>query len=186
MKILRNIIHIFSVANLKYPDDSHQTWWLPDAKIEYLQGKHIPLFLLAVAIVSIYTVLLLTWQWLLQAPHYKLLGWIRNTRLNLFMEANVAAYNSKHCYWTGLLLLTRVALYLEIAFNTSNQTRSSVSATGLVCACLLFIKALSGNKIYKKKLIDYLNSFCYLNLLILSVALLHYHNNLRMGKIIAV
>ena len=186
MKLLRNIRDIFSITNLRYPNGSQNVLWLPDSNIKYFQGKHIPLFLLALAIVSIgliYTVLLLTWQWLLQAPHYKLLRWIRNTRLNLFMEANVAAYNSKHRYWTGLLLLTRVALYLEIALNTSNQTSSSLLATGLVCACLLFVKALYGSSVYKKKLIDYLDSFCYLNLLILSVAQFHYHDN-REGKII--
>ena len=101
MKLLRNIRDIFSVANLRYPNGSQNVLWLPDSNIKYFQGKHIPLFLLALAIVSIgliYTVLLLIWQWLLQVPHYKLLRWIRNTRLNLFMEANVASYNSKHRY----------------------------------------------------------------------------------------
>ena len=171
MKLLRNINHIFSVAVLRYPDGL-QKRWLPDANIEYLQGKHIPLFLLGVTIVFIgliYTILLLSWQWLLRAPHYKCLGWIRNTRLNLFMEANLAAYNSKHRYWTGLLLLIRVALYLEIAVDTSDRKSNSLVATGIVCTCLLFIKALSGSPVYKNKLVDYFNSICYMNLLLLSI-----------------
>ena len=183
MKLLRNIKDIFSVAVLKYPDGL-QKRWLPDANIEYLQSKHIPLFLMAVIIVFIgliYTALLLTWQWLLQAPHYKCLGWIRNTRLNLFMEANLAAYSSKHRYWTGLLLLIRVALYLEIALDTTNRTSNNLLATGIICTCLLFIKALSGSNVYKKKLVDYFNSFCYVNLLILSII---YHNN-RKGRVTA-
>ena len=155
MKLLRNIKDIFSVAVLRYPDGL-QKCWLPDANIEYLQGKHVPLFLLAVIIVFLglsYTILLLTWQWLLQTPNYKCLGWIRNTRLNLFMEANLAAYSSKHRYWTGLLLLIRVVLYLEIALDTSNQTSNNLVATGLICTCLLFVKTLSGSNVYKKNLL---------------------------------
>ena len=142
------------------------------------------LFALAVIIVFIgfiYTLLLLTWQWLLQAPHHKCLGWIRNTRLNLFMEANLAAYSPKHRYWTGILLLIRVALYLEIALDTSNRKSNNLLATGIICTCLLFAKTLSGSNVYKKKLIDYFNSFCYVNLLILSII---YHNN-RRGRVIA-
>ena len=183
MKLLRNIKDIFSVAVLKYPDGL-QKRWLPDANIKYLQGKHVPLFLLAVIIIFIgliYTILLLTWQWLLQAPHYKCLGWIRNTRLNLFMEANLAAYSSKHRYWTGLLLLIRVVLYLEIALDTSNRKNNNLLATGIICTCLLFVKALSGSNVYKNKLIDYFNSFCYVNLLILSII---FHNN-RKGRVTA-
>ena len=152
MKLLRNIKDIFSVAVLKYPDGL-QKRWLPDANIEYLQGKHTPLVLLAVVTVFmglIYTTLLLTWQWLLQASHYRCLGWIRNTRLNLFMEANLATYSSKHRYWTGLLLLIRVALYLEIALDTSNRKSNNLLATGIICTCLLFVKTLSGSNVYKR------------------------------------
>ena len=176
MKLLRNTKDIFSVAVLRYPDGL-QRRWLPDANIKYLHDKHIPLFLVAAIIVFIglfYTALLLTWQWLLQVPHYKWLGWIRNTRLNLFMEANLAAYNSKHRYWSGLLLLIRVALYFEIALDTTNRRSNNLLATGIICTCLLFIKTLSGIRVYKNKLIDCFNSFCYVNLLILSII---YHSN---------
>ena len=184
MKLLRNTKDIFSVAVLRYPDGL-QKRWLPDANIKYLYDKHIPLFLVAVTIITIgviYTVLLLTWQWLLQAPHHKYLGWIRNTRLNLFMEANLAAYNTKHRYWSGLLLLIRVALYFEIALDTTNRRSNNLLAAGIICTCLLFIKALSGTRVYKNNLIDYFNSICYVNLLILSII---YHSNRDERMIVA-
>jgi hypothetical protein len=186
MKFLRNIVHIFSVVNLRYPDGSNKILWLPDANIEYLEGKHIPLFLMAAAIVAIglpYTVLLLTWQWLLLTPDFKLLKWIRYTRINLFMEANLAAYRPKHRYWSGLLLLIRVAFYLEIAYNNTNKANTGLLATGLIAACLLFLKA-HGGKVYKKKMIDCLDTFTYLNLLILSLAQLYSQNN-KTGQMIA-
>ena len=187
VKFLRNIIEVFSVAVLKYTNGSHQIRWLPDANIAYLQGRHIPLFLIATITVVIglaYTILLITWQWLLKAPNYKLLRWIRNTRLNLFMEANVTAYNSKHRYWTGLLLLIRVAYYLLIAYNTSNEVNASLLTMGLMATCLLFLKAYRG-KVYKKKMIDHLDSFTYLNLLILSIGQLYNQSN-KTGQTIVI
>ena len=186
-KLLRNIIDIFSIAVLRYPEGSRKIRWLPDANIEYLQGRHIPLFLVAAAIVAIglpYTIFLLAWQWLLRASNYRLLKWIRNTRLNLFMEANVAAYNTKHRYWSGLLLLIRVALYLEIAYYNSYAINAGILATGLIAGSLLFTKALYRKKVYRKRMIDNLDSFSYLNLLVLSIAQLYNHNNDR-GQIIA-
>ena len=185
-KIIRNIIDIFSVAVIHYYD-SRKILWLPDANIKYLRGRHIPLFIMATVIIAIglaYTALLFTWQWLLKAPNHKLLRWIRNTRLNLFMEANLAAYNPKYRYWSGLLLLIRVALYLETAYYNSYEINASILATGLIAACLLFIKMLYGNKVYKKRMIDYLDSCSYLNLLVLSIAQLYNQNN-KTGQIIA-
>ena len=73
------------------------------------------------------------------------------------MQANLAAYDSKHRYWTGLLLLIRVAFYLEIAYNNSNELNASLLTTGSIAACLLFLKAFGGN-VYKKKMIDRLDT----------------------------
>ena len=184
--IIRNMIDIFSAAVIHY-HNHYEIRWLPDANIRYLRGKHIPLIFTAAVIVIIglaYTVLLLTWQWLLKAPNHKLLRWTRNTRLNLFMEANLAAHTPKHRYWTGLLLLIRVALYIEIAYHNSYEINASILATGLIAGYLLFAKVLYRTKVYKKGVVDYLDSFSYLNLLVLSTAQL-YHQNNTTGQIIA-
>ena len=181
MKFLRNIIDIFSLAVIHYPNGSHKVHWLPDANILYLNHKHIPLFLIATAIVVAglsYIILLFSWQWLLQVSNYRLLRWIRNTRFNSFMEANVAAYTPKHRYWTGLLLFIRVILYLVIAYNTK-EPRASFLATALIVASLLLVMVTLKGNIYRNKLIGCLNSSCYLNLLMLSIAHLYWQNNTR-------
>ena len=187
-KFLRNVIDILSVAFLDFPEGP-QKRWLPDATVTYLKGKHVPLFLVGLVIVCAgltYTFLLFSWQWLLRAPNYKPLRWIRNSRLNSFMEANVACYTPTHRYWTGLLLFARVAHYLETAYNNSNESSASILGTILIAAGLLFLKALSG-KVYRNTVIDYLDSLCYLNLLILSVSQLYCQNtNNQKGQIIAV
>ena len=186
MKFLRIVVDIFSFVILHYPDGSHKLHWLPDANIEYFKGRHIPLFLIATFIVIIglsYTIFLFSWQWLLQASNYRLLRWIRNTRFNLFMEANVAAYRPKHRYWTGLLLFVRVVLYLEVAYN-SKDSRASLLATALTAASLLLLMVVLGGNVYRQKLVGCLSSFCYFNLLMLSVAQLYWQNN-KKGQIIS-
>ena len=65
---LRNTISILSFADLYYPDGSLRRVWLPDASVDYLRGRHIALFIVAIFILIIgivYTCILFTWQWLL-------------------------------------------------------------------------------------------------------------------------
>ena len=154
MKFLRNIIDILSFATIHYPNGSRKLHWLPDANIMYFQGKHIPLFLVAVLVVIVglsYTIFLFLWQCLLPASNYRLLRWIRNSRFNSFMEVNFAAYRPKHRYWIGLLLLIRVVLYLEIAYNYSDS-KFSLLAAALVAASLLLLTIAVGGKVYRKKI----------------------------------
>ncbi len=187
MKFLRNTIEILSFAVLHHPDGSHKLHWLPDANIRYFQGKHIPLFLMAVFIVIIglsYTVFLFSWQWLLPASNYRLLRWIRNTRFNSFMEVNVAAYRPKQRYWTGLMLLIRVALYLEIAYNY-RESKASLLATALIAASLLLLIIVVGGNVYRKKFVGCLNSLFYFNLLMLSIAQFYWQNNTKGKRISA-
>ena len=114
-KPLRNTITIFSFAIIKYPNNSTDVVWSSDASVKYFQGHHIPLFLvgvLIIVIIFIYTVLLFSWQWLLPLSNKRMFRWVRNTRLNLFMEANLALYKPKYRFWTGLLLFVRIILYI--------------------------------------------------------------------------
>ena len=113
-----------SAGILEYPDGSRELVWLPDSTVRYLSGKHIPLFITAIFIVLIgliYTVLLLSWQWLLQLPNWRVFKWSRNQRLQIFIETHHIPYTPKHRYWPGLLLLVHFALYLVASLNVSND-----------------------------------------------------------------
>ena len=48
--LLQVIFRVFSFGTLTYADGTTKTVWLPDATVEYLDGKHIALFLVAVLI----------------------------------------------------------------------------------------------------------------------------------------
>ena len=170
--LLQVIFRVFSFGTLTYTDGTAKAVWLPDATVGYLDGKHIALFLVAVLILVIglvYTVLVFSWQWLLRLPDWKIFKWSRNPRLQTFIETYHTPYTARHRYWTGLLLLVRVVLYLVAAVNVSNSPQVALIS---ICVCvggLLFLKSFLG-RVYKKWPLDLLESFFYFNLLLLSLA----------------
>ena len=52
-QLLGTIIASFSFVTLKYPNGTTEIKWLPDASIEYGEGKHIALICVAVLILSL-------------------------------------------------------------------------------------------------------------------------------------
>ena len=171
--ISRSITDIFMGAIVEYPSGLRQIVWCPDATVKFLQGKHIPLFLTAIVIVIVclaYTLVLFSWQWLLQAPNVRIFKWIRNTKLNSFMEAYHAPYRPKYRYWTGLLLFARIIIDFQLEINVSGNGRYSLLTVGVVISSLLFLKANLSNRIYKRKLLDYIESVSYINLLLFTLA----------------
>ena len=130
-KFLNTIIASLSYATLIYPDGSHQWVWLPDATVEYLKGKHIVLFTIALLILLagvVYTGLLFSWQWLLLHQDKNLiLKWLtKSQKLRHFIEPYHAPYTFEQRYWIGLLLFVCVILYV-IAATTGDPQISLVS-----------------------------------------------------------
>ena len=169
--LLRNTIEILSFTVLRYPGGRQEVVWLPDASVKYFQGKHIPLGLTAIAVVMvglIYTTLLFSWQWLQLTPNIRMLRWIKNTKLSLFMEAYHAPYKPKYRYWTGLLLFVRVVH--SIAVTISANPNHVLLATGILTAFVIIIKAYLNDRIYKSWVLDYLECTCYVHLLLLTLA----------------
>ena len=169
-KLLKVIIVALSFGVLNYPDGSHQLVWLPDASVEYLSSKHIPLFMAAVLILLVgllYTALLFSWQWLLYLSRWRTFTWVRDQRLHAFLETYNAPYTIKHRYWTGLLLLVRALLYLVSAVNVSGDPRVQLASTGIILCCVfVFYKGLIGRKIFKKWQINTLEVFTFFNIII--------------------
>ena len=119
-KILRTLIAAIYITYLEYPTYNRGVW-LYDANIDYLSGKHIPLFLVAVLVFLFlflpYTLLLLFGQWLQAISHLRLFSWVNSARLKPFMDSYHAPYKAKHRYWPGLLLVLRFVLLLVFALN---------------------------------------------------------------------
>lgn len=170
-KLLHTIIAAFSFATIRYPDGSSQIVWLPDATVGYLRGRHIVLFLAAIFIVVLsvmYTALLFSWQWLLHYQHKIAFRWVRNQKLCQFLEPYHAPYTFKHRYWTGLLLLVRMILYIISAINVSGDPRVALVSTISLATFLLLLKGILGVRLYKKTFVDLLEVLMYFNLLMFS------------------
>ena len=161
-KLLRIIITALSMVTLDYPDGSHKTRWLPDATIDYSDGKHILMVLAAIFILLIgiaFTLLLLLWQWIVR--------WVKYTEVHHFVEPYLAPYLSKHRYWTGLLLLARIVVYLTISLNGTGDPSINLLVIIVIMSGLLFLKGQFG-QIYCNWKIDLIEMVCYLNILLFS------------------
>ena len=173
-KLLSVTITALSYAVLYYPDGSQETVWLPDGNVKYFHGKHIFLAFMALLIILIgapYTILLFLWQWLVRAPKWKVFKWTRNTKLNAFISVHHVPYNSKYRYWTGLLLLVRVVLYLtaSVTVSQSDKPQTALLVTSILLAGLFLLKGIIGMRIYKKLIVDVLQTGLYFNLLTFAI-----------------
>ena len=174
-KLLQTIITSFSSATLSYPDGSRNVIWLPDATIGYFTTKHAVLFCTAILILLlglVYTFLLFTWQWMFRLPG-KHVKWLKNPKLNAFLEVYLVPYTPKHRYWTGLLLLVRVILYLVSAFNPSGDPRITLLSTAFITSALFFYIAMHGVRMYKNWYINALETLTYFNVIAVSVITLY-------------
>ena len=185
-KILRTLIAVFYITYLEYPTYNKGTW-LYDANIDYLSGKHIPLFLVAVLVFLFlflpYTLLLLFGQWLQAISHLRLFSWVNSARLKPFMDSYHAPYKAKHRYWPGLLLVLRFVLLLVFALNPQQDTSINMLAI-LVGTGVLQLWAWVSGGVYKNWCLDALEGSFALNLIILVGAT--YHSSHAGGNHLAV
>ena len=148
-KILRGIITALSVTTLDYPNESKLVW-LPDGNVDYLKGKHLFLFLLALFLLTVlsvpYTSILLFSQCLQRWSNYKVISWI--WKVKPLLDAYTGPFKDKHRYWTGLLLLVRVVLYIVYSTNVGGDPAVNLLATCITVICLLTYLVLAGG-VYK-------------------------------------
>ena len=169
-KVLRTLIAVFYLTYLEYPTYKRMVW-LYDGNIDYLSGKHIPLFLVAILVFLFlflpYTLLLVFGQWLQAISHLKLFSWVN--RLKPFMDSYHAPYKAKHRYWPGLLLVLRFVLLLVFAFQFNpQQDRASINLLAiLVVTGILVVWAWVSGGVYRNWCLDALEGSFALNLIIL-------------------
>ena len=172
-KILRTCIAAISPITLQYQHQVNVITWLYDANVDYLAGKHIPLFLVAVLVFLFiflpYTLLLFFDQWLQAISHLRLFSWVNSARLKPFMDSYHAPYKAKHRYWPGLLLVLRFVLLLVFASNHQQDPNINLLAI-LLGAGILTVWAWISGGVYKNWCLDALDASFVLNLIVLGVA----------------
>ena len=189
-KLLSITITALSSADISYPDGSQETVWLPDGNVKYFQGKHAALVIVALLIILVcvpYTILLLLWQWIVRAPRWKVFKWTRNTKLNAFIAAYHVPYNSKYRYWTGLLLLVRVILYITASVTVSANPEVSLLATIILVGGLFYLnRCIKNSAVYRKSFTDIVETTVYFNLLALAAfSMYDFKNDLKKQTAVA-
>ena len=141
--------------------------WLYDASILFFnERKHIALGLFAVSTLVVFVVpyisLLFIGHWLQCCSNWWILPWLN--KIKPFMDAYHAPYRKHTRYWTGLLLISRLGLFLTFAVNANGSESVSILAVSSVSISLLALH----RRVYEWK--DHLESSFILNLGIFSVA----------------
>ena len=171
-KLLRIIITAFSFTFLEYPNGETRMVWLYDASVDYLSGKHIALFLAALVVLfalSIpFTTILLFVQLIQTHSNHCVLRFCV-PRVKPLIDAFTGPYKDKHRYWTGLLLLVRVVLFIVFSSNVSGDPAVNLLAIIVIVTYLLIHVSLFG-RIYKKWFLIALEYSFLFNLVILSAA----------------
>ena len=177
-KLLRIIIIVFQPTTLSHSDAYPTGVWFYDGNVRYFKGKHIPLFIAALMLLVFlsipYTAILLTIQWLQKLSEHRVLFWVN--RLKPLFDAYTGPYKDDHRYWTGLLLLVRVLLYLIFALNVSNNPSINLLAIIIVLVVMLSIPFLNG-RVYKSRLVNLIEVSFLLNVSILAAATLYQINS---------
>jgi hypothetical protein len=169
-KLIAVCFNSLIVGILAYPDGRNHSIWLPQANIKFMYGKHVALFVVAVLILLVglvYTGLLLSWQFLLRLPRRRIFKWSRNPRIQTFVETYHTPYTPRYRYWIGLLLIGRIVLYLVAAVNVSNSPTVALTAVIFTVCCIIGLRAI-GSSLYRKWPLDVLETFFYLNILLLA------------------
>ena len=182
-KTLKAIISILSATQVLASDADNvsapvlpYTVWYYDGNIEYLKGKHVVLFTVAVVFLVVlflpYTLLLTFGQLVRSLPLRRrwILRLTRSTAFVSIMDAYHAPYNRKHRYWTGFMLLTRCVLFLAFATNyRSDQIIVNHYIIALVVFGILLIKSFIN--VYRSFWKNLLELSCLCNLEIVSITL---------------
>ncbi len=172
-KLLRLTITIFSFTTLENGGFIGRVW-LYDGNVDYLKGKHIPLFMAALLVLLVlslpYTTLLLFIQYLQLKSKHRALFWVG--KFKPLFDSYTGPYKDKHRYWTGLLLLVRVMLFLIFSVNVFGDP--AINMLTIAAAMFLLFSYVAGtNHVYKAKHLNVLEYSFFLNLGITSTASLY-------------
>ena len=171
-KILGAVIVPLTWTSLTYYTTLNETEsvvWLYDASIQYfVEPRHIALGLFAILCIIVFVLpyffLLFCGHWLQGCSNWWILSWLN--KIKPFMDAYYAPYRKHTRYWTGLLLLSRLGLFLTFAINANGSEDVNLLAISSVSISLLAIH----RRVYENRWKDLLESSYILNLGIFSMA----------------
>ena len=170
-KLQRTVITAFSFTYLQnyYGDGRSLAVWLYDRNVPFLEGKHIPLFLMALVVTVFFLLpftLLLMFAPCIQASNHFLFKRVKMKLLPL-LDAYQAPYKDKFRFWTGLMLVVRSVLLVGFGLNILGDSDINHLLTVTVLSVLLGYTGITGIA-YKNTTLNILETSFHINLLLLS------------------
>ena len=150
-KLLRTAILILSYSIVIYRNGTKAVWTL-DGNVDYLGPQHLPLFIVALAVLLFlclpYTLVLLFGQWLYKCSNRHISHMM--FRVKPIMDAYYGPLKDKHRYWIGLLLLSRAIIHTIQAVVPNKNPDTVVVAISILAVVLLqitsYVLGLYSNK----------------------------------------
>ena len=142
--------------------------WRHDGNIDFFQGKHIPLGILAFFLCTLaflYTLSLLFIQCLQRRSNWFILKWVN--KLRPFFDANTGPCRDHYRFWPGFLLFTRFILFIMYSVGTFRQENRLYFLLGF-CIFIFISACISPHGVYKKWPLNILEFSFFLNLGLLS------------------
>ena len=167
-KMINIAIVSLELAYIRHSDGPETAVWLSDGNLNYLTGKHIPLFVLGVilcSLASVYTLILLFIQCLQKRSSICCLWWVE--RLRPFFEACTGPCCVNYRFWPGLLFFARLTLFTFYSLFRDVPT-SSLYVTITACTVILIFAFVSPNGVYKRWLLNILVFSFFVNLGVVS------------------
>ncbi len=158
-----------SIKSLKYvilysSNGNELKVWYYDGTIQYFQGKHIPLAMVAITmlvIISIYVLALLFVQCLQRRSNWCILRWVN--QLRPFFDAHAGPCRDHYRFWPGFLLFCLLALFSLRAFAHISDHTQLYLALGF-CVFTFVLACISPHGVYKKWPLNLLEFSFFLNL----------------------
>ena len=150
--------------------------WKHNGNIDFFQGKHIPLAILAIfmcTIAFLYTLSLLFIQCLQRRSNWFILKWVN--KLRPFFDANTGPCRDHYRFWPGFLLFARFGLYCVYIPDSVTKDQKLYIILGF-CVFMFFLACVSPLGVYKKWPLNILEFSFFLNLGILSGLVVTLHN----------
>ena len=170
-KLQQTVITAFSFTYVQnyYGDGSPLAVWLYDGNVPFLQGKHIALFLMAMAVTLLFILpftLLLLFAPCIQASNHFLVQWVK-MKLNPLLDAYQGPYKDNFRFWTGLMLVVRSILLVGFGLNIFGDPDINNLLIIVVLTCLIVGTGIRGI-VYKNTLFHVTEMSFISNLIILS------------------
>lgn len=176
-RLLNSIAAALQATHIKLESGSTEIRWLVDGNIKYFGIKHVPLVSFAVLLGLLllpFALALFSIQWLQKASDHKLFSWVH--RFKPFFDVYTGPFTSRGRFWTGLLLLTRVALHIITAVNVTGNPRTVFGATTMAVLLLFLVVGMLPARLYRQKYLNLLEYSSLINLGILASLLFIFTN----------